>query len=165
MRQVLLAFTAGAALLVAGHGFAAPSQADRTFAMKAAQGGLAEVQAGQLASQKAASPQVRQFGQKMVTDHAQANQELQQIAQQENMNLPAKPSASQTSEDRRLSGMSGDAFDKAYISYEVRDHQQDVADFRREAQSGKDPALKGFAQKYLPVIQHHLQMAQSLNRT
>ena len=151
-----------AGLLVAGQAIAAPSAADRSFAVKAAQSGMAEVQEGRLASQRAASAQVRQFGQRMVTDHTQANQDLQQIAQQENFDLPAQPSATQTAEDRRLSGMTGSGFDHAYIQQAVSDHRHAVADFRREAQSGHDPALKGFAQKYLPVIQHHLQMAQSL---
>jgi putative membrane protein len=159
---VTAGMTAGL-LLAASTAFAVPSQADKTFAMKAAQGGLAEVQDGQLASLRAVSPQVKQFGQRMVTDHSQANQDLQQIAQQENLDLPTQASTTQQSQDRRFSGMSGADFDKSYVGYEVKVHQEDAAVFRREAQSGKDPALKGFAQKYLPMIQHHLQMAQALN--
>jgi len=151
-----------AGLLIAGQASADPSAADRAFAMKAAQGGMAELQAGQLAVQRASSAQVKQFGERMVTDHTQANQDLQQVAQQDNLTLPAQPSATQTAEARRLSSLHGSDFDHAYIQYAVTDHRQDVAEFRREAQSGHDPALKGFAQKYLPVIQHHLQMAQSL---
>ena len=131
--------------------------------MKAAQGGLAEVQDGQLASQKGGSPRVKQFGQRMVTDHSQSNDELQQIAQQADLTLPSKPSASQLAESRRLNGLTGAAFDSEYVRYETRDHQQDVAEFQREAQSGKDPALKAFAQKYLPILRQHLQMAQALS--
>jgi putative membrane protein len=151
-----------AGLLAATQAVAAPSPADRNFAMKAAQGGLAEVQDGQLAAQRGTSSQVKQFGQRMVTDHGQANQELQQIADQENLILPTKPGAAQQSESRRLSGMSGTGFDNAYMRDALQGHQQDVAAFRREAQSGQDPALKEFAQKYLPIVQRHLQLAQSL---
>ncbi len=50
----------------------------------------------------------------------------------------------------------------AYMQGMVEDHEQDVADFQKEAQSGSDPGLKAFAQKYLPVLQQHLQMAQSV---
>jgi putative membrane protein len=142
---------------------AAPSAADKSFAMTAAQGGLAEVQDGQLAAQRATSPQVKQFAQHMVTDHSQANDELQQIAQQENLNLPTQPSARQGSEDRRLNALSGSAFDGAYVHDQIQAHQQTIAVFQREAQSGHDPALKSFAQKYLPIIRQHLQMAQSLS--
>lgn len=163
MQHTPFALLTAGLLLAASTALAAPSPADKTFAMKVAQGGLAEVQDGQLASQRATSPQVKQFGQQMVTDHSQANQDLQQIAQQENLTLPTQPSAAEKSEDRRLNAATGADFDKSYVSAEVKDHQQDVAAFQREAQSGKDPALKGFAQKYLPVIRQHLQMAQALN--
>ena len=82
MRQSSLAVLATGLLLVASQASAALPSADKSFAMKAAQGGLAEVQDGQLAARKGGSPQVKQFGQRMVTDHTQANDELQQIAQQ-----------------------------------------------------------------------------------
>ena len=65
----------------------------RLCAQKAAAGGLAEVALGQLAQQNGSSPQVKAFGQRMVTDHGQANQELQQIAQTENLTLPTAPAA------------------------------------------------------------------------
>ena len=163
MRQSSLALLATGLLFVASQASAELPSADKSFAMKAAQGGLAEVQDGQLAARKGGSPQVKQFGQRMVTDHTQANDELQQIAQQENLTLPTKPGTTQLAENRRLSGLTGGAFDSEYASYETRDHQQDVAEFRREAQSGKHPALKAFAQKYLPILRQHLQMAQALS--
>ena len=61
----------------------------------------------------------------------------------------------------RLRGMNGTAFDTAYTQHMVQDHQKDVAEFQKEAQSGSDPGLKSFAMKYLPALQQHLQMAQS----
>jgi putative membrane protein len=57
--------------------------------------------------------------------------------------------------------MSGNAFDGAYMQHMVQDHKKTVADFQKQAQSGSDPALKSFAQKYLPIIQQHLQMAET----
>ena len=161
-RSGLAVMTAGLALL-ATQALAAPSPADKSFAVKAAQGGMSEVQEGQLAAQRASSPQVKQFGQRMVQDHGQGNQDLQQIAQQGNLELPTQPSASQHASAAKLSGLSGPAFDKAYIQHEVQDHRTDIVEFRREAQSGKDPALKAYAQKQLPILQQHLQMAESLN--
>jgi len=164
MNRVSIAMlTAGLIGLAAGPSFAQLSPADKTFATKAAEGGLAEVALGQLAQQKGTSSQVKQFGQQMVTDHTQANQELQQIAEQENLTLPSQPSSAQRSKQQQLRAATGSSFDTAYMQDMVRDHQQDVTEFRREAKSGKDPALKEFAQKYLPVLQKHLQMAQSIN--
>jgi predicted outer membrane protein len=77
MQRTSLALTVAGILLAATTAFAAPSQVDKSFAISAAQSGLAEVQAGQLASQRATSPQVKQYGQKLVTDHTQANDQLQ----------------------------------------------------------------------------------------
>jgi len=152
---------AGLIAFAATQSMAALSKADQDFAQKAAAGGLAEVALGQLAQQNGNSPDVKNFGQKMATDHAQANQELQQIVQQENLKLPAQPASKDIS---RFSNLKGAAFDSAYMKDMVRDHQQDVADFQKEAQSGQDPALKAFARKYLPTLQEHLQMAQAMNK-
>jgi putative membrane protein len=142
--------------------FATLSSADKTFATEASQGGLAEVELGQLALQKASSPQVKQFAQRMVTDHTQAIQDLMQVAKSQKLDLPTQVDAKQRSEMDRLRSMSGPAFDAAYMQHMLQDHRKDVAEFQKQAQSGSDPALKGFAQKYLPALQQHLQMARSI---
>ena len=150
-------------VLLASPAFAAVPTADQQFARQAASGGMAEVQAAQLAQQRSASPQVRQFASRMATDHGAANDELQQIAQQESIDLPSRPDSKDMAGVKRLSGMNGAQFDQNYAQEELRDHQQTVALFRKEAESGKDQALKEFAQKTLPTLQQHLQMAQQMN--
>jgi putative membrane protein len=161
MNKLLL--TVGIAALATTQAMAASSP-DKTFAKKAAQGGLAEVQVGQLAQQKATSPQVKEFAQTLVNDHMQANQELQQIAQGAGMTLPSEPGNKEQEAMQKLQNLSGPAFDKAFVRDEIKDHQKDIEEFQKEAQSGSDPALKAFAEKTLPVLQKHLQMAQSLNQ-
>lgn len=138
------------------------SPADKVFATKAASGGQAEVTLGRIAAKNAQNPQVRQFGERMVTDHTQANDELMTIAKQESITLPTTPDSKDRSAAERLSNMKGQLFDTNYVRDMVQDHQEDVADFQKEATTGQDPALKAFAQKYLPILQQHLQMAQSL---
>ena len=140
------------------------NNADRSFIEQAASGGMAEIQAAQLAQQRSNSPQVKQFANRVIADHTQANSELQQIAQDQNVTLPEQPSAKDASAYRRLIGLTGTAFDQAYAQAEVSDHQQDIALFRKEAQSGQDPTVKSFAQKTLPLLVQHLQLAQALNR-
>jgi len=147
--------------LAAAPAMAALSPADRSFAENAAAGGLAEVALGQLALHNGSSQQVKAFGQQMVTDHGQANQELQQIAQTENLTLPTAPASKDQALQKKLSGLKGAAFDAAYTQDMIKDHKQDIAEFQREAQSGQDPALKAFAQKTLPTLQKHLQMAEA----
>jgi putative membrane protein len=160
MRKIV-STVAVVALLGAVPALAAVAGADKTFATEAAHGGLAEVQMGQLALQKASSPQVKEFAQRMVTDHTQANQDLMQLGKSEKLTLPTQLDAKHKSEMDRLSAMSGNAFDAAYMQHMVQDHKKTVADFQKQAQSGSDPALKSFAQKYLPIIQQHLQMAET----
>jgi putative membrane protein len=164
MNRLPLALAAAGLLgLAALPASAALSSADRDFVQKAASGGMAEVQTAQLAQQRASSQQVKQFADRMIADHTQANTELQQIAEQENVTLPPQPTGKDAAAAKKLSGLNGAAFDKAYAQDELSDHQQDVALFRKEASSGQDPALKSFAQKTLPILQQHLQMAQALN--
>lgn len=142
---------------------AALSNPDREFMEEAASGGMAEVEAAQLAQQRASSQQVKDFASRMITDHTQANKELQQIAQQENVTLPTQPTGKDAAATKKLSGLNSTAFDKAYMQDQLSDHQQVVSLFRKEASSGQDPALKAFAQKTLPILQQHLQMAEALN--
>jgi putative membrane protein len=154
----------GAVTVSALSASAALSSADREFATKAASGGLAEIQAAQLAEQRATSPQIKQFAQRMTTDHTAANTELQQIAKQANINLPSQPAGKDAAEEQKLRGLSGAAFDQAYAQGQLQDHRETVELFQKEASSGQDAALKAFAQKTLPILQQHLQMAEALNK-
>lgn len=137
-----------------------PAAHDQTFVNGAAQGGQAEVTLGRLASQKATNQKVKDFGQRMVTDHGKAGQELTSIAEKKSITPPS----SMTSEDqalyKKLQGMSGSEFDKTYMEAMVKDHKKDIDEFQREADSGKDPDVKSFASQTLPTLRDHLKMAQ-----
>ena len=135
---------------------------DAKFAADAAQGGMAEVQLGQLATQKASNADVKAFGQQMVDDHTKANDQLKSVASQENMTLPTTLDAHDQALMTKLQGLSGAAFDKAYVKAMVKDHQKDVKEFQKEANSGKDPQIKNFASQTLPVLQQHLSKVQSI---
>ena len=130
--------------------------ADAKFAMKAAQGGMAEVKLGQLAADKATSPDVKAFGQQMVDYHTKANNDLKSTAESDNMTLPSDVDAKQQAMYDKLSKMSGTEFDKAYVKDMVKDHEEDVKEFQKEASSGTDPKIKDFASTTLPVLQGHL---------
>jgi putative membrane protein len=134
---------------------------DKSFAEKAAIGGLAEVEMGKLAQEKAGSEQVKQFGQRMVDDHSKANDELKQVATAKGLTLPTDLDAKHKSKLDKLQKLSGAQFDRAYMDDMVADHKQDVGEFQKEAKSGKDSDIKGFASKTLPTLQEHLKMAES----
>ncbi|MGA8025558.1 MAG: DUF4142 domain-containing protein [Bryobacteraceae bacterium] len=135
---------------------------DTMFAMKAAQGGMAEVKLGQLAADKAANPDVKAFGQQMADDHGKANDDLKSTAGKENMTLPSGVNAKQQAMYDKLSKLSGSAFDRAYVNDMIKDHEGDVKEFQKEANSGKDEQIKAFASRTLPVIQGHLEKIKSI---
>ncbi|HKB71308.1 MAG TPA: DUF4142 domain-containing protein [Thermoanaerobaculia bacterium] len=132
---------------------------DHAFAMKAARGGMAEVELGKIASANGSDESVKQFGQRMVDDHSKANDELKGIASSKGLALPSSVSGKDRKTAERLRKMNGASFDRAYMKDMVADHEADVAEFEREARSGKDPELKAFAEKTLPTLKEHLQMA------
>lgn len=138
-------------------------RADRSFVKKAAQGGMAEVQLGQLAQQKASHEQVKQFGARMVQDHSKANDELRQIAAGKGMELPGEPSKKQRKDADKLKDKSGAEFDRSYMKHMVADHKKDIEAYEKEAREGKDAELRAFAERTLPTLREHLQMAQQAN--
>jgi putative membrane protein len=133
--------------------------ADRAFVKEAAIGGMAEVEFGNLAKEKASSADVKQFGDRMVTDHGKANDELKAWAQQKNVTLPTELDAKHKATHDRLSKLSGDTFDKAYMREMVSDHEKDVAAFKKESSAAHDPDLKAWVTKTLPTLEDHLKMA------
>ncbi|HWB82609.1 MAG TPA: DUF4142 domain-containing protein [Bryobacteraceae bacterium] len=133
---------------------------DSSWAMKAAQGGMAEVKLGRLAQDNASSQAVKDFGQKMVDDHSKANDELKQVASSKGIALPSSISAKDQATYDRLSKLKGSAFDRAYMTQMVKDHRTDIAEFKREASHGSDADLKSFAQKTEPTLEQHLQLAE-----
>ena len=140
----------------------AVAAADKKFMKEAAEGGLAEVELGKLASEKASSREVKDFGQRMVDDHSKANEELKQIAGTKGVTLPENLSAKDKMLKERLSKLNGENFDRAYMENMVKDHKKDVADFNRERTSGKDNEVKQFAGKTLPTLKEHLKKAESI---
>ena len=138
------------------------SPADQKFIKEAADGGMAEVELGQLATEKASSDDVKKFGQRMVDDHGKANDQLKQIASSKGVDLPSEPSPKDKATKDRLSKLSGEQFDKAYMTDMLQDHKKDVAAFQRESTSGRDPDVKSFAAQTLPTLQDHLKDAQSI---
>jgi putative membrane protein len=140
----------------------AATDPDQKFYKTAAEGGLAEVQLGQLAEDKATDDAVKQFGARMVTDHSAVNQKLEQLAQSKNISLPTSPSVMEMASKTKLEVLSGNTFDKSYIKGMVEDHEQDIALFKKEARSGTDPDAKAFAVATLPTLKEHLKMIRSI---
>jgi putative membrane protein len=158
---------AAAGLVLSVGAFAQQGKMSRTpdmmFARKAAEGGMLEVQLGQIAVRNGQSDKVKQFGQRMIDDHTKAGDDLKSVAAKDNITLPTQLNAKDQAMVDRFRGMTGAAFDKAYMRDMVKDHEEDVAEFQKEASSGMNTDLKDFAGRTLPTLQDHLRMAKEDN--
>jgi putative membrane protein len=136
---------------------------DRSFLERAAVGGKTEVELGQLAQEKAQNDQVKQFGQRMVTDHSQANSELVSLGDKMQLSLPTELDKEHQDLRNKLAKLNGAKFDKEYMKAMVEDHQKDLDDFQRESNNAINSDVKTFAAKTAPVIQQHLDLAKSIS--
>ena len=141
---------------------AGASVTDRVFVKEAMQGGIAEVQLGQLTLQKSNNDQVKQFAQHMIDDHTKLNEEMKPVAQQLGMEIPTQVSKKDSKIISKMQALSGPAYDQAYIKDMVKDHKSDLSEFQAEASSGQDQTVKDAAAQGSKVIAQHLQMAQQL---
>jgi putative membrane protein len=140
------------------------SPTDKAFVTKAAQGGLAEVQMAQLAQQKASSEDVKKFAQTMIDDHTPNNEQLVKLATAKGLTPPSEPNAMQMKVMTHLQGLTGAKFDKAYVKVQIRAHTMMLKEMRLEAKRGQDPDLKTFADQTASTVEHHLSMAQGLQK-
>jgi len=134
----------------------AVERADAEFTVKAASGSMAEVELGKMAQQKGMSKQVKNFGAMMITDHSKINDLIRALAVTKNISIPKAPGADEQKVISKLSGKSGKDFDKAYIDGMIYDHKADIRLFETAAKKCRDPDVKSFAAKTLPILQEHL---------
>ena len=146
-------------------GVSGQTMKDKIFLRKAAEGGLAEVQLGQLASEKASGQDVKDFGSKMVTDHTELNSEMKPIAESMGVMLPRKLNGKDQAEYDKLKNLSGNDFDTEYLTYMVKDHHEDLREFRTEAANASDPTLKAAVEKGSRVIREHTHMVDTLAKS
>jgi len=136
---------------------------DQSFVAKALAGGDAEVQLGQLAEQKSQSDDVKQFAQKMVSDHTQMGDKwFKPVAKQLGVPEPKGPEKKDKKLIAKLETLSGPQFDTEYIQAMVKDHKEDLKNFTEEAQASQDPNVKQVAQQGANIIQQHLQLIEQV---
>jgi putative membrane protein len=134
---------------------------DEAWIKKAVQGGMAEVEMGKLATQKAHNPEVKRFAQHMVDDHSKVNDALTMIATDKGVIPPSQLDAKHMAKKKELMQAEGREFDKKYMEAQVQGHKEMIALFEQGAKN-KDAKLKKFAKETLPNLKKHLQMAQNV---
>ena len=138
---------------------------DQTFLKGAIEGSHGAIDAAKMALRKSKNDQVKQFAQRMVDDHTKLLADLHQVEQGQALKYPDTSSAKAKQMARKLLVLKGAAFDKAYVNGMVKDHEEDVRDFQTEAETGQNAAIKGAAEKSLPMLQEHLGMVEGLQKS
>ena len=164
MRNLVSQVGALCAALILGSAAAANGAAtgqDTSFAVRAAQGGMAEVKLAAVAMQQSKNPAVLAFARRMAADHTKNNAQLATIVKSEGMMPPADVGAANKALMGKLQALSGAPFDRAYLASQVTAHQKMLQLMQQEASSGSDARLTAFAKQTAPVVQQHLSMAQS----
>lgn len=137
---------------------------DNDFAVKAANGGMLEMEVARLAREKSQNSEVKAFAAMMLTDHQKANDELKALAGRKNITLPARLGDDEQKHVDELAKLSGTEFDKKYVDLMVDDHEEDVKLFKKAADDADDADLKAYAAKTLPTLQKHLERITTIDK-
>lgn len=133
-----------------------------TFVKKASEASLMEIALGQIAARKATSKKVVEFGERMVKDHSAANDELKALAARKGIHLSGDCIECEAKFNEFANNIMNE-FDMRYVRMMIEDHEKAVKLFEQESTSGKDNEIRNWAKEKLPVLKHHLSMAQELN--
>jgi putative membrane protein len=135
---------------------------DLAFLQKAIPALSAEAELGQLAQQKCSAQAVKNFAQKIAVDNTKASNRLQTLAANKGIVVPGTFEPKDQALYDRLAKLSGNAFDRAYISAMITDDSEDVAEFRKESQTAHDAQIRSFSSSTLPILEEHLRMAKQI---
>jgi len=147
----------------AGQGMGEKSTQSIAFLKAAAQGGIAEVELAKLAISKASRDDVKTLAQTIQEDHEKVNAQIKDLAARKTLTLPDSVSTAQKATEDRLGKLSGAAFDRAYVDDMVKDHQHDVAEFKKH-QADSDTDVRDFVTKTLPTLEQHLSKAEAVQK-
>lgn len=140
------------------------SSLDREFVTHAFQSNNAEIATSQLALQRSEDNAIRQYAQRMINEHTQANEVLTRYASERNIELPDEPvDPLNRAIAEQLAQLSGRQFDQAYMDVQTNAHLRAFALFQTQSGYGQEPGLRSYASQLLPNIGEHYEMAREMN--
>ncbi|CAN7686645.1 DUF4142 domain-containing protein [Pseudoduganella sp. LjRoot289] len=140
------------------------AKSDQQMLEQLAQGNMAEIEAGKIALQKSQNAEVKSFAQQMIDDHTKGLQEVQSVAQAKGVTLPAEVDAKHKAMASKLDGLSGDAFDRTYLSQAgVNEHKKTHALVQKVQRNAKDADVKALGSRLEPTVAQHLTHVTQLN--
>jgi putative membrane protein len=138
------------------------SSADQNFITTAAEANLAEIETAKAVESKSTDPAVKDFANRMVADHTEANQKLATVAETAGIKLPTEPSATERNQLDEMQKLSGAKLNATYLDDELQGHKQVISTFEQEIEHGRDQAVKNYAEQTLPTLQDHIRIAEDL---
>jgi putative membrane protein len=138
------------------------NSADRSFISSAAETNLAEIDTAKMVGQKSTDPAVKDFANRMVTDHAQANQNLASLAEMSGIKLPTEPGVTERNQKNEFEKLSGAKLDDAYLRDELQGHKDAIVAFENEIENGQNQKVKTYAVKTLATLQDHIRIAEDI---
>ena len=138
--------------------------AEKHFMETAARGNMEAIELARLAKEHAQSDDVKKLGQQLLDEHTKVGDDLKALAEKKGVELPKELPRADQSMEARLSKLSGAQFDKQYLTQMLSDHKKDISEFQHLATAAKDPDVKQFAQKTLPVLEEHERIVANLTR-
>lgn len=156
---------AGSSSAAAGAESKPMSKSDQRLMNDLTQANMAEIAASNLAKQKSQDEQVQSFAQKMIDDHTEAQEKLLKLAEQKGVTLTTDLDRKQKAEINKMQKLSGDKFDKQYLSEVGRkDHREAHQLLTKIEKQAQDEDLKQLASDMKETIGEHLDMAQDMGR-
>ena len=138
---------------------------DSDFMVKAASCNNAEIQIAKLASSRSDSASVKEFANRIVTDHKVAFDKLAELFKDRKIGVTTGLEKSTKEELARLGELRGTEFDRAFLKHMVDEHKKAIAVFDNQVKNGKEAAIRDYAKTMLPDLQKHLKRAEELART
>jgi putative membrane protein len=139
----------------------APTTAE--FVKEAASSDMLEIESSRLAAQQG-NAQTKIYADQMISDHSKTSSELRSLAGAVGAEMPSAMRPAHERKLAQLKVLKGAAFDKQYFDDQVLIHNEAVSLFQRYAKGGDNDALKTWAGKTEPTLEHHLQMAENLGK-
>lgn len=141
------------------------NSSEQEFLNKTARDSIYEFAAAQLAVQKAQSNDVADYAMRLIDDHSKFNQELMQLARQNEIVLPVKLDSENSAKLEQLMQLSGTEFDRSYIQQMSEANASGIQEFQQEAKTTNTSDLKSFISQFLPKQQEHYKTATALENS
>lgn len=151
----LFAGTAAVFIAASASNAQAPSAMDKSFMKTLCQGNHAEIAASKIALKNSQDAKIQSVAKTIITEHSANDAKLHALAEKYSVRLPGAPDAKHKAMARKLSKMSGSAFDNAYISGQMKDHGKTISLLRMEMEKGKNSEVRSFATETLGGVLAH----------